>query len=126
MKQEHRAYPSDIFVKQWDPIFSQKRNFKEDGSYVEFKRRMDADAEGLSIFLQDFDGVVPSCQNTEIEEYCEGSLLVDLQSGNGSAGHSRSAWMDDRCSDLPSDGYARHYLNPLTATGLYRALKERV
>jgi hypothetical protein len=116
--------PSKYLVKDWAPIFSKDRRFKEDGSWK------DCEVDGgddIGIIVQEDKGSVPSFETLEIEEFCEGANLDDLESGAGCAGHRRLAWLDDRsCHYLLSTPSIREYENPLTATGLYRLLKRRV
>jgi hypothetical protein len=124
---ERKLYPYDCYAKEWDPLFSMDRNFKEDWSYVEWKRGIEADGNDFGIFLRDSEDSVPSCESEEVEEFCQGARLADLQSGAGMAGHRRGAWLDDRSSALPTGSRCvRKYKNPLTATALYQHLKEQV
>ncbi|OCK76085.1 hypothetical protein K432DRAFT_307150 [Lepidopterella palustris CBS 459.81] len=125
MSGERRGYPGDYYAKEWDPVFLTDRNFKEDESYVEKKRRIDAEGNDISIFLRDSEDSVPSCKVHEVEEFCQDARLDHLKFGVGTAGQRRAAWLDDRrFSLLMSGGCVREYQNPLTATGLYRLLKE--
>jgi len=91
------------------------------------KRDIHADGEEISIFLRDVEDSVPSCKIEEVEEFVQGARLVDLKSGKGAAGQRRGAWLDDRSfADTKSGQSTREYENPLTATALYRFLKEPV
>jgi hypothetical protein len=122
MSSERGNYPSDCYAKEWDPAFLKDRNFKENESYVECKRGIDADGDDFGIFLQDSEDSVPSCEVREVEEFCQDARLDDLKSGMGATGQRRAAWLDDRsCASLTSG--VREYQNPLTATALYRLLK---
>jgi hypothetical protein len=120
MSGDREGTPSKYLTKEWVPIFSKDRNFKEDGSW----KHKFADGDDVGSFLQEYEGSLPCFRAEEIERYCQGASLDDLQSGAGSAGQRRAAWLDDRsCEGLPSSSCVRKYENPLTATGLYRHLK---
>jgi hypothetical protein len=129
MSGEKRRYPSDCYAKEWHPEFSKDRKFKEDESYIDRKRKIDADGDDFDIFLQDSEDSVPSCKVEEVLEFCRDVHLEDLKSGVGAAGagQQRAAWLDDRsCPGLACSSFVRRYENPLTATGLYRLLKVSV
>jgi hypothetical protein len=125
MSGDKEGHISKSFPKEWVPVFSKDRKFKEDGSW---KDNVEVDGgDDIGILVQEDEGSVPSFKTLEIEEYCEGATLDDLESGAGCAGQRRLAWLDDRsCDDPPSTLSVREYENPLTATGLYRHLKKRV
>ena len=124
---ENKGTLSHYYTKEWNPVFSENRDFKEDGSYVEYKRSFGAEGDDLGLFLQDLESSIPSCQVEEVKEFCLGVLLDDLKSGAGAAGQRRAAWLDDRrCARVTSDRYVRYHGNPLTATALYRLLKAAV
>jgi hypothetical protein len=123
--------------KEWDSVFSKDRNFKEDKSNLEWKRSINAEGDESNIFLQDSEDSVPSCKVEEVAEFCRGACFGGLESGAGTAGRRRGAWLDDRsytskvchCSNdgnLTRNGGFRGYENPLTATGLSRLLKAPV
>ena len=125
---EKRDYNSNYYKKEWDPEFLADRNFKEDESYVEYKRGINADGDDFDIFLRDSEDSVPCCKVEEVREFCQDACLDDLKKGARKAGTRRGAWLDDRsCPGLMgSSRCVRKYHNPLTATGLYRLLKEPV
>jgi len=115
--------PSKYFAKDWFPIFSKDRNFKQEGSWKDGY----GDGDDFGIFPDDCDGAEPSFKLQEIEGFCRGASLDDLQSGAGLAGQRRAAWLDDRGRDreISRLGY-RKYERPLTATELYRHLEAPV
>jgi len=125
MSGDKEGHISKFFPKEWIPVFSKDRKFKEDESW---KGKLEVDGGGdIGILVQEEGSSAPSFKTLEIEEYCEGATLDDLESGAGCAGQRRLAWLDDRsCDDSPSTLSVREYENPLTATGLYRLLKKRV
>jgi hypothetical protein len=57
--------------------------------------------------------------------FYRGSRLKDVVVGRGIAGQRGAAWLDDRRRNqgIEGNGDARPYRNPLTATGLFLALK---
>jgi hypothetical protein len=124
MSGDRESHPFKSFTKEWVPVFSKDRKFKEDGSWKDIE--VDG-GDDIGILVQEDEGPVPSFKTLEIEEYCEGASLDDLESGAGSAGQRRQAWLDDRsCDGPPGSLRVREYENPLTPTGLYRRLKLRV
>lgn len=120
-------HPLDYYAKEWSRRFSKDQNFKEDGSWVDSKRKMDAVGDEFGIFLEDAESSVPCPQVEEVQEFCQGIRLEDLVASAGTAGQRRGAWLDDRCSvRLTNSRTVREYGNPLTATSLYQALKVKV
>ncbi|KAF2812708.1 uncharacterized protein BDZ99DRAFT_518523 [Mytilinidion resinicola] len=117
----------DFFVKEWDTAFSVKNVQREDVSYVEGKRHLNAIGKGITLFLRDTEDAVSSCKVQAVESFCRGTYLEDIKRG-GTAGQCRTAWIDDRSfpnePDGPDGGKARTCPNPLTATALYRHLKQ--
>jgi hypothetical protein len=125
MSVDGEGHSFKYFSKEWIPVFSKDRRFKEDGSWKDIDIDDDeVDGDNVGILLQEDEGSVPPFKTQEIEEYCHGASLDDLESGAGCAGQRRGAWLDDRsCDGLPSSLCVREYENLLTATGLYRFLK---
>lgn len=115
-------------AKDWDSIFSKTQEIeKEDWSYVEWKRRQDADLNGIGIFLQDSPHSEASCRVEDVEEFCRGTRLEDLIEGFGKASQRRKAWLDDRSGPgLTRSGRFREYPDTISATDLYRFLRVQV
>jgi hypothetical protein len=118
MSGRRRGRLSDIYGKGWNPVFLEDRGFKEDGSWVELKRKMGAVGDDLDLFLEDFESSVPSCQVQEVQEFCQSVHLNDLQSELRIAYRRRGAWLDDRSSEG-----SRKHTNPPNSNALYRLLK---
>jgi hypothetical protein len=119
---------TDLFCTGWDPVFTQTRDLKEDRSYVEYNGSIDAVDDPLDIFLQDSEYLLDSSK-VEVEEFCQGLHLEDLKAGAVAAGarQQRTAWLDDRSfPGVTRSPRVRKHENCLTATGLYRILKEPV
>jgi hypothetical protein len=117
--------------KKWCPEFSRLRQINE-LTLGEFKKKVytdstdDADVEdlrNLSILIGNKD---PPLEAEVLEDFCRGTNLEDVKAGRGRAGIQRVVWIDERTSfpDLQGSGVARQHENPLTATGLLRALKK--
>ena len=117
------------FTNAWDRAFFTRHDLtgKDDVSAVEVKKRIGGVGDELTIFLQVSEGLGRPCEADEVERYCEGVSLKNLEAGVGEAGTRRAAWLDDRNSpDLTGSGNARLCDNPLTATGLLKYLKQTV
>lgn len=126
---KRERHPSDCYAKEWSPRFSKDQNFKDDESWVDIKRKLNAVGDDFGIFLEDVEGSVPCFQVKEVQEFCQGIRLEDLVAGAGTAGQRRGAWLDDRCSVCVTynpSAPIRDYGNPLTATSLYQFLKKKV
>lgn len=129
MSNEERVYCHNWYAKEWDPIFSTKRDFTDYGSYVERRRCTDTEGNNLGIFLQDYEDSVPSCKVGEVEEFCEDARVDDIKIDNSIADQSRLAWFDQRsiqCFGVNSEGCVRKCQNPLSARKLYQLLREPV
>jgi hypothetical protein len=115
------------FAKEWDACFTKDRgpegNTSYDTPYVDSKRDLQADHNGINLFLRDFDDSV-LCHVDEVERFCENASLGALLTASGPSGSRRGAWLDDRSfCDGPVGGGVREYRNPLTAAALYQCLK---
>lgn len=76
------------FENSWYPDFSRLRNLHNDKTLVEFKK-VDADGNGLGIFVID-SGDTASLREAEVlEELCWISL-DDVESGISTAGHRKA------------------------------------
>jgi hypothetical protein len=123
MNSERRDDSRNCFAKKWDPAFLTNRTFGgEPETHAELGRRLDQDGDGLTIFLQDSESLVPSCITEEVEEFCVGS---SLELNTPSAVQRRTVWFDERLSKSTSDGHANRP-NRLTAVELYELLKASV
>jgi hypothetical protein len=114
-------------TKEWHPLFSKEPQFEELDSYLESRRDIDADGDELDIFLRDFEEPSPSSLVEEIQEFCKGMPIHNLESEVGHEGQRRGAWLNDwGCRHLTSSESVRRYENPLTPAALYRHLNKEV
>ncbi|QDS70487.1 hypothetical protein FKW77_010088 [Venturia effusa] len=137
------ARSQDVFAKEWPSLLSERREINDEQSFVESRRQIfrssqnsnsgvddllddrNPDVNGISTFLRDFDHAKAVIQVDEVEKFCQDVSLEALESGTGSAGYPRRAWLDDRrFSYQHRGGHFRDYQSPLTATSLYRSLKK--
>jgi hypothetical protein len=113
------------YEKKWCPEFSRLRKLNEK-TLVELKKDFNADVEDLgNIFI--VSGNTDSPLEVEVlKDFCRGTSLEDVKAGTGGAGIQRVVWLDERACfpDLEGSGDARQHENPLTATGLFRALEK--
>ncbi|KAE9369078.1 hypothetical protein N431DRAFT_345415 [Stipitochalara longipes BDJ] len=109
---------SSVPDEKWDRVFSTKREFKEDWSrsYVDRKRDIEADGEGIGIFLQDYEDSGLDDKVEELKAFAGPVTLQHLEQGAGSAGLRREAWLDERSIT----GEKRDHKNPFTATQLHQ------
>jgi hypothetical protein len=116
----------NIFRKIWDPEFSEFRKVVDEKLLIDLKEEVDAEGEGenLRYFTTDFVDTAPQTEIELLEGYCQGTSLEDVKSWKSPAGSKRVIWINDRSIELAGGGKARQYENPLTATGLLRALIE--
>lgn len=109
--------------KRWDPSFEKDSDFRDNESVVEKRRKLEVKSDDVNIFMRHQD--IRSSRAVEaVISDCKGATIDNVKSGNGSAGTRRAAWLDDR--SINRNTPARDYENPLTATGLYNALHEKV
>jgi hypothetical protein len=118
----------NLFAKEWGDSLIAGRDPEGDStydtSYVDSKRDLDADYDGISLFLRDYDDSI-LLHVEEVEEFCKDASLEDLVAAEGLAGSRRGAWLDDRSfSDETVGGFVREYSNPLSASSLYKCLKK--
>jgi hypothetical protein len=123
MASEKKDHLEVCFENSWYPDFSILRNLDDDETLVEVKKKVDADGDDLGIFFTDSEDAAPRCEVEVLEDFCRGTSLEDVKSGNGAAGHRRAVWLDDRASGPNVQSGDRPHKNPLTATGLIRALE---
>ena len=126
---EKKDQLEECFENSWYPEFSRLRNLHDDKTLVEVKKKVNADGDDIGIFFKDSGDTASPCEVEVVEDFCQGTKLEDVESGNGTAGYRRAVWLHDsvsRCSpDLEGSGCVRQHEIPMTATGLQRALKER-
>jgi hypothetical protein len=123
MVSEKKDHLEVCFENSWYPDFSILRDLRDDEILVEVKKKVDADGDDLGIFFTDSGDAAPRCEVEVLEDFCQGTSLEDVESGNGAAGHRKAVWLDDRASSPDLQRGNRPYKNPLTATGLKRALE---
>jgi hypothetical protein len=111
--------------KTWCTEFSIPRKVNEE-TLAELKQKVKADLRDLpNLFM--LSGNKDSPLEVEVlEDFCRGTSLEDVRAGIGSAAHQRVVWIDERDGfrNLNGSGAAREHENPLTATGLFRALEK--
>lgn len=117
----------DEFLENfWYPEFSTLRALNTKTTLGNVKSRGDEiyDGEEIDLFFTDSSDEDSPREFEVLTRYCRGTCLEDVLSGKGTAGELRVVWVDDRTSS-PAETkctLARQHKNPLTATGLYRAL----
>jgi hypothetical protein len=135
----------DYYAKEWDPVFSQDREFNDDKFFVDIIRNIGAADDDIGYFWRDGQQSEDSLTFSKfevVEKFCKNANLQDLKSGTLSETQRRGGWLDDRslldvgcpfrgcndlnCGHLTTKTLVRNHNNPLTGTGLYRLLKEAV
>lgn len=114
----------EFFENFWYPEFSTLRKLHDKRTLGYVKSKGDKNGEEIGIFFTDSGDTHSPREFEVLTKFCCGTLLKDVISGEGTAGDHRVVWMDERTSS-PAQGIcrpARQHENPLTATGLYRAL----
>jgi hypothetical protein len=112
-------------TKTWNTIFSTSRPPKKSEIWVESKRKLHADGDGIDLFFRDTKGTSAWRHFDEVDNFCNGVELANLASGRGDAGNKCNIWLDARgFSHETRGGDVREYPNPLTAKSLYNRLKE--
>jgi hypothetical protein len=111
--------------KTWCSEFSELRTVNEE-TLAEVKKKVEADLGDLpNLFM--LSGNTDSPLEVEVlEDHCRGTSIEDVKAGKGRAGIERVVWIDERKGfpGLKGRGDAREHDNPLTATGLFRALEK--
>jgi hypothetical protein len=140
-----RTFP-DYYAKEWDPAFSQDRDFKDDKFFVDIIRDVGETDDGVGDFWRDAQQSEESLTFSKLEvvkKFCKNASLQHLKSGTLPETQRRGAWLDDRtlldvgcphrtcggglnCPHLTTNTLVRNHNNPLTGTELYRLLKELV
>lgn len=112
------------FSDSWCEEFSVPRKINNERRLVELRKEQEADGNDLGIFFFDSEDTAAPLEVHVVESFCQSTSFQDVKNGKGLAGSRRAAWLDDRNSpDLEGSGETREYENPLTATGLLRALE---
>jgi hypothetical protein len=117
----------DEFLENfWYPEFSTFRTLHNKTTLCDVKSRCNEiyDGEEIGIFFTDSGDEHSPREFEVLTRFCRGTCLEDVISRKGAAGELRVVWMDERTSS-PAETkceLARQHDNPLTATGLYRAL----
>ncbi|TVY59342.1 hypothetical protein LCER1_G000736 [Lachnellula cervina] len=121
------SWESPDLRQSWHPHFSSLRRIAAPDTHVEIMKRLGVDGSELDMFLGSYEDTQSRCAAEVVEEFCRGVCFGDVVRAKGRAGQWRSAWLDDRSCipELEGRGNARQYENPLSATGLYRALKRK-
>ena len=112
------------YCEMWRCTFSQRRNVKEDQSWVEAKKKhFNTDPDAICIFWRDSTDEVLSYKAESVMNFCRGVTPTDLHLTSGPAAQMRDAWLDDRhCSGAPGSGSVRPYSNRLSAAKLFQCL----
>ena len=129
----------DYYTKQWDPLFSQDREFNDDKFFVDIIREIGAAEDDFGYFWRDAQQSEESLTFSKfevVEKFCKNANLQDLKSGTLPETQRKAAWLDERslldvggdlnCPDLTTNTLVRTHNNPMTATTLCRLLKELV
>ena len=115
------------YTKEWNPLFSKEPRFEECDSYLKSRIDVDADGDELGIFLRDLEDPSPSTLVEEVQEFCKGTTIPNLESEVENKNQRRGAWLNDWSSrHLTSSECVRKYENPLTAAALYGHLDKPV
>jgi hypothetical protein len=124
MTSDRREGLEDFFEKRWYPEFTRLRKLDDKKAVVDDKEEVNADGDDLGNFLRDCEDTASQCELETINRFCRGTSLKDVKEGESVAGFQKNVWLDERTSapDSKDSGDARPNENPLTATGLFRAL----
>lgn len=115
------------FGNSWCEEFSSPRPINDEERLVEARKAQHSDGDEVDIFFIDSQDTAAPLEVDVVGSFCEGTNLENVEKGKGSAGGLRTVWLDDRNSSpaLQGSGETREYENPLTPTGLLRALTEK-
>jgi hypothetical protein len=126
---EGRQHPLKCLQKTWNSGFLKHHNLvgKDDVPAVEVKQSLGCVEDELTIILQGSNGLGSPCDVDEVMKYCEhGGSLEDVRDGIGAAGMRRAAWVDERNSPCLTGKGSVRLCERLTATGLWRHLRQPV
>jgi hypothetical protein len=125
MGRTKRTFRNSRFGNSWCEEFSTPRRLDGEQRLVEARKKLDADGDDIGIFFFDYRNTTSPLEVEVMKNFCRGTNLRDVEEGQESAGNQRSVWLDERNSaDLEGSGYVRYHDNPLTGTGLLRALDQ--
>jgi hypothetical protein len=110
----------------WCSEFSTISSILDTQKLVDVREGRVTVGDNLAIFSATSGNIDSRFEVEELEYFCRGVSLADVVAAKGPAGNQRIAWMDDRISGpgLEESKVAREHENPLTATGLFRALNK--
>jgi hypothetical protein len=116
------CYEESATGQGYRPAHSTPKNLHNKNIWTEEKTRFEeASSSQFPVILQNTASLF------EIEvlgNILRGTSFKDVEDGKGELGTLRAAWFDDRSTpNLEGSKDTRFYNNPLTATGLLRALK---
>lgn len=108
----------------WCPEFSIISSIHDTEKLIDLREECDTVGDDVDIFFTDSGNIDSRFELEELKDFCRGTSLADIIAAKSPGGTQRIAWMDDRTSGPGLEGskVAREYKNPLTATGLFRAL----
>jgi hypothetical protein len=114
----------NLSENSWRPEFSTFREIRDETRLVDVREEPHAMGDDFEIFSTSYGDNDSRFEVERVKDFCRGESLTDVVTGNGPAGLQRIAWIDDRVSGpgLERRKVAMKYKNPLTATGLFRAL----
>ena len=95
--------------KKWNPVFFTKRKFNEDHSYVRTLQDSHPDRNNLDLFLDEYEGEVPSYINQEVKEFYQSTLQPVEQ-------QKAKVWLNDCAFSTKTP---RNYEHRLTADQLH-------
>ncbi|PVH68613.1 hypothetical protein DL98DRAFT_599379 [Cadophora sp. DSE1049] len=115
------------FGNSWCREFSSPRPINDKERLVEARKAQHSDGDEVDIFFIDSQDTAAPLEDDVVGSFCGGTNLENIEKGKGSAGGLRTVWLDDRSNfpALQGSGEPREYENPLTPTGLLRALTEK-
>lgn len=113
------------FGNSWCGEFSTPRKIDDEERLVVARKSLNANEDDLGTFFFDDRDSAARLEIEFLEKFClGGASLENVKKGEGYAGSHRSIWLDDRNYSTEAGVDAREYENPLTATGLLRALEQ--
>jgi hypothetical protein len=110
----------------WCREFSTISSIRDTQKLVDVREDRATVGDNLEIFFAPSGNVDSRFEVEKLNDFCQCNSLADVVAAKGPGGVQRIAWMDDRISGPGLEGskVAREYKNPLTATGLFRALNK--